>query len=132
MAIQLTQELKDFIARTDIVRILATASPDGVPNIGPKGSISLCDDQSLVYIEGIGKHHYENVKQNPKVAIACVHWESKEGYRFVGEAEVHSSGPLYERLTARLPATSKAAAVVQVRIDEVHALAPQKAGTRIL
>ncbi len=134
-AVKLTQELKDFVSRPEVVKVLATVNEDGSPNIGPKGSIRICDDESLVYAEITGKRHYQNVRRNNHVAIACIDWQQYQGYRFVGEAEVHESGALFDQvaawLAARLPNITIRAAV-RVPIREVYGLGGAQAGERVL
>jgi len=128
----LTQELKDFVSRPGVTKMLATVGDGGFPNIGPKGSTFVLDDESLAYAEAIGKHHYENVKRNPAVAIACVDWETREGYRFLGEAELYSSGEIYDHIARQLPGGYKPVAGVRVRVQAVYSLSAQSAGERVL
>jgi predicted pyridoxine 5'-phosphate oxidase superfamily flavin-nucleotide-binding protein len=130
--IELTQEMKDLVARVEVAKFLATINPDGTPNIGPKRSTHLLDDGSLAYAEVTAKHHYENVKRDPRVAIAVVDWTGNVGFRFVGEADVHESGELYDEEARRLPPQWKPRAAVRVKVTEVHALSGPQAGERIL
>ena len=129
---KLTQEMKDLVARAEVAKLLATVNPDGTPNIGPKRSTHVLDDESLAYAEVVGKHHYENVKRDPRVAIAVVDWTGNAGFRFIGEAEVHESGELYDLEASRLPPEWKPKAAVRVKVTEVHALSGAQAGERIL
>jgi predicted pyridoxine 5'-phosphate oxidase superfamily flavin-nucleotide-binding protein len=130
--VQLTQEIKDFVSRGDVGKILATISPDSYPNIGPKGTIQVYDDGSLVYCEFVGKHHYENVKRDPHVAIACIDFAGRQGYRFVGDAEVYESGEVYDKIKAKMPSAANPRAVVLVKVGEVYALGGPQVGERIL
>jgi len=130
--LELTQEIKDFVSRGDVGKVLATISPDGFPNIGPKGTIQVYDDGSLAYCEFVGKHHYENVKRDPHVAIACIDFAGRQGYRFVGEAELHESGEVYDKVKAKMPPAANPRAVVLVKIKEVNGLGGAQVGERIL
>jgi len=130
--VQLTEELKAFIGRPEVGKVLATVSPDGYPNIGPKGTMRVYDYGSLAYIEFVGKQHYENVKSNPRVAVACIDFAGREGYRFVGDAEVHESGDLYDKLSAPFPPERKPKAAVIIQIERVYALGGTQVGERIL
>lgn len=129
---QLTQEIKDFVAQPGVGKVLATVSADGFPNIGPKGTIQVYDDGSLAYCEFVCKHHYANAKANPKVAIACIDFAGRQGYRFVGEAEVVEAAGELERLKDRIPLATRAKAVVLVRVNEVYGLGGQQVGEKIL
>jgi hypothetical protein len=130
--LELTQEIKDFVSRGDVGKVLATMSPDGFPNIGPKGTIQVFDDSSLVYCEFVGKHHYENVKRDPHVAIACIDFAGRQGYRFVGEAELHESGAVYDKVKAKMPPNASPRAIVLVKVKEVYGLGGAQVGERIL
>jgi len=119
----LTQKLKDFVSRPEVTKILATVGEGSLPNIGPKGSIRVFDDESLAYAEVTGKQHYRNVQRNPAVAIACVDWQTRDGYRFLGEAELHPSGEVYDRVAAQLLSMGyKPVAGVRVRVQAVYSL----------
>jgi predicted pyridoxine 5'-phosphate oxidase superfamily flavin-nucleotide-binding protein len=130
--VQLTQEMKDFIARPDVGKVLATISADGYPNIGPKGTIRVFDDGSLAYLEMIGKHHFQNLKSNPRAAIACIDFGGRQGYRFVGDAELHESGEVFDKLTEPFPADKKPKAVVVLKVEHVFGLGGAQVGEQIL
>lgn len=130
--LELTQEMKDFVARADVGKMLATVGPDGFPNIGPKGTIQVYDDASLAYCEMVGKHHYQNLKGNPRVAVACVDFAGRQGYRFVGEAELHESGEVYDKVKAKLPPAVQPKAVVRIKVSQVYALGGPQVGERVL
>lgn len=64
----LTAEQKQFFYET--MDFLSTSGVDGKPQIGPKGSLYVLDDENLVYFEYTYGQVFENVKANPKVAVA--------------------------------------------------------------
>jgi predicted pyridoxine 5'-phosphate oxidase superfamily flavin-nucleotide-binding protein len=130
--VQLTQEMKDFVGRSDVAKVLATVGPDGYPNIGPKGTIRVYDDGSLAYLEMIGKHHFENLKGNSRAAIACVDFAGRQGYRFVGDAELHESGEVFDKLTEPFPPDRRPKAVVVMKVERVYALGGAQVGDQIL
>ncbi len=94
--------------------ILATAAPDGEPDIGYKGSMMVFDDESL-----------KNVTANPKVVVLFRDAKTKVAWRFHGVATVHDNGSVRDQVMARtVPAElekdpeRKGSAVV-IRIDRV-------------
>ncbi|MBI2987231.1 MAG: pyridoxamine 5'-phosphate oxidase family protein [Deltaproteobacteria bacterium] len=123
---KIPQRLKDFVSRRDVAKVLATVNSDGSPNVGPKASTQVFDDESLVYGEFVGKRHFENVQREQRISIAVMDWEKREGYRFVGQAEVHKSGPTYENVVARLPGPPRA--VVRLLVERIDILSPKQAG----
>ena len=136
MPVKLTEELKQFVSRPEVVKVLATINEDGSPNIGPKGSIQVYDDESLAYAEMMGKHHYRNVQRDRRVAIACIDAQERKGYRFEGEAEAHESGEVFDRMAAwiaaRLSPQLKPKLGVRVPIKAVYGLGGAEAGEKLL
>lgn len=121
---KLTQEMKDMIATQQC--FISTVSKEGVPNVGPKRSTRVLNDEALIFNEGTGGITYKNILDGSKVACAVVNREILDGYRFIGTPEVQTSGELYEQ-AAELSLKNnmrKPAAVVIVHIDEIHSLKP--------
>jgi hypothetical protein len=111
--------------------ILATASPDGEPDIGFKGSMMVFDDESLAYWERTRRQHLKNVTANPKVIVLFRDTKTKVNWRFHGIATVHDSGAVRDQVMARtVPAElekdpeRKGSAVV-IRIEKVTNLGGQ-------
>jgi predicted pyridoxine 5'-phosphate oxidase superfamily flavin-nucleotide-binding protein len=120
----LTQEMKDMVATQQC--FVGTVSADGMPNVAPKRSTRVLNDNSLIFSEGTGGTTYANLKNGSKLSIAVVDREVLDGYRFVGDASVQESGDLYEQSAAMsvkmgLP---KPRAIVVVNIIEIHSLKP--------
>lgn len=126
---KIPKELVDFVSRPDVVKILATVNSDGSPNVGPKASTQICDDGSLAYAEFVGKRHFNNVNHDKHIAIAAVDWTKREGYRFVGQAEVHQSGPIYDKVRETVPGPPKA--VVRLIVERIDILSSRKAGEQL-
>ena len=113
--------------------MLATAGKDGRSNIGPKGSVVVLDDCTLAYGELTGKQSYQNVIENPRVAIAVVDFEKFTGYRFSGMAELETSGELFDKFARRFAEMKlpKPVAAVKVKITEIHDLSAGNPGAKI-
>jgi len=121
---QLTNEMKEMI--TDQQCFHATVSKDGIPNIAPKRSTRVFDDETLIFTEGTGGKTYQNLLDGSKVAVGVVNREILDGYRFIGSPEVLTDGEIYDKsaemsLKAGMP---KPIAVVLIHIDEIHSLKP--------
>ena len=93
---KLTEEMKDMMGKQ--LAYIATVSKEGMPNVGPKRSMRILDDNTLVYNENTGKQTLKNILENGKVAIAYADWPKLDGYRFVGTAEVHKEGKYYDEV----------------------------------
>ncbi|MDP2604361.1 MAG: pyridoxamine 5'-phosphate oxidase family protein [Deltaproteobacteria bacterium] len=132
--IKLIDEMRDLInpaLANGCPCILATASPDGEPDIGFKGSMMVFDDESLAYWERTRRQHLKNITANPKVIVLFRDTKTKVNWRFHGVATVHDSGAVRDQVMARtVPAElekdpeRKGSAVV-IRIEKVTNLGGQ-------
>ncbi|MDP2726301.1 MAG: pyridoxamine 5'-phosphate oxidase family protein [Dehalococcoidia bacterium] len=128
---KLTDEMKELISKHQA--FVATTAADGAPNIGPKQSVRVLDDEHLFFAEITAKKTYENLKRDPRIAIAVADREHIKGYRFVGTAELQEAGPLYDKVKERIQKMGfpDLKAAVKVHVDEVYDLGIPGAGTRI-
>lgn len=113
--------------------IVATASKDGTPNVGPKGSMHVVDDETLAYSEGTSEKTLRNLKENTKVAVMLVDRPKAEGYQIKGTAELLTSGNLFERVARRQEERKRPRSkyVVQIRVEEIYSVKTGKTATRI-
>ena len=88
--------------------LLATAGPNG-PNISPKGSMIVFDDQHLAYWERSKKQALENLGHDKRVAVIYSNFKAQRdgvlesGFlRFYGTAALHESGPIREAIFQKL------------------------------
>jgi hypothetical protein len=88
--------------------MLATAGQEG-PNISPKGSMLVFDDQHLAYWERSKRKALENLGQDRRVAVMYSNFKAQRdgvlesGFlRFWGTAELHESGPVHDAIFKKL------------------------------
>jgi hypothetical protein len=88
--------------------LLATAGPDG-PNISPKGSMLVYDDDHLAYWERSKRQALDNLGVDLRVCVIYPNFPAQRdgvlasGFlRFYGVAELHETGPLREAIFQRL------------------------------
>lgn len=120
---KLTDEMKALVASQQ--PFIATASPDGMPNIGPKRSTHVVDDEHIAFFELTGGRTWENLQRNPRVAIAVVDASKMQGYRFVGKAELVTEGELFEgakKLAEMMKMPRPPKAAVKVKVEEIYNL----------
>lgn len=100
MTVHITEHMTQVL--DEQLAFIATSGPEGVPNLGPKGSIGVFDDATLIYDETTGGQTLTNIRNGSTVVVAVVDPEWKNGYRFTGTAQVLESGDLVaERAEAR-------------------------------
>jgi predicted pyridoxine 5'-phosphate oxidase superfamily flavin-nucleotide-binding protein len=95
----LTDDMKRVV-REQRLGFVATVCPDGTPNLSPKGTTTVWDDDHLVFAHLYSPNTVKNLRHNPAIEINVVDVFSRKGYRFKGTAEVLTEGPLYERIMA--------------------------------
>ncbi len=119
---KLTGEMKNVLEKQ--LAVVATASNDGTPNVGPKGSVYAVDDETLAYSEGTAGKTLKNLQENPKVAVMVVDREKADGYQFKGTAELLTSGELFEQVSRRQQARQKPIPkyVVKIYIEEIYSV----------
>ncbi|NEG69042.1 pyridoxamine 5'-phosphate oxidase family protein [Bifidobacterium choloepi] len=128
----LTDDMKTFIK--DNLGWIATVSPDGQLDLGPKMSLFVLDDDHLAYHERTGGQHYRNLEAGSPLVIAFANPAEKKGYRFRGNVSLHSDDAIYDQqvLLAEQNGTKIPAVVPVLEITEVDDLsAGAKAGTKI-
>jgi len=78
----------------------ATVCPDGTPNLSPKGTTTVWDDDHLVFADIRSPRTVANLRHNPAIEINVVDPIARKGYRFKGTAAVLTGGPLFEEILA--------------------------------
>lgn len=76
---------------------VATVCPDGTPNLSPKGTIAVWDDDHLVFADLRSPGTVANLAANPAIEVNVVDQLTRKGYRFKGTAAVHTEGDVFER-----------------------------------
>src|SRR5512136_772284 len=128
---KLTREMKTMFEQQ--LSVIATAGKDGTPNIGPKGSMYVFDDETLTYSEGTGQKTLKNLQQNPKVAVMVVDREKTDGYQVKGTAELLSSGDFFEQVAKKQKERKmpRPKSDVKIRIEEIYSVKPGMTGKKI-
>ena len=129
---KLTQQMKDLIAAQQCY--VATVNADGTPNIGPKRSTRVFDNDHLVFSEITGKQTWANVSRGSKVAIAVADRDKRIGFRFVGTPEVITAGPAFDQAAEMMKKVGMNAplkGLVKVAIENIFNLGPPRAGEEI-
>jgi len=92
----LTADMKRVVGEQRL-GFVATVCPDGSPNLSPKGTTAVWDDDHLVFANIRSPGTLANLRQNANVEINVVDPFVRKGYRFKGIASVLESGPVYNR-----------------------------------
>jgi predicted pyridoxine 5'-phosphate oxidase superfamily flavin-nucleotide-binding protein len=84
-------DIRDIVDSAQL-GFVATVNPDGSPNLSPKGSIRVYDDDHVAFMDIASPATVANLSVNPRVEIAVVDFLRRRGYRFSGTAELHRPG----------------------------------------
>lgn len=95
------QKVREFMEQ-DRLAYVSTVSPDGIPNVAPKGSLTMLDDEHLVFADLYAGKTRSNLEKNPEIAVAIVNPAAYQGYQFKGKAELVDRGPSYDWIVKRV------------------------------
>ncbi|MCI4317501.1 MAG: pyridoxamine 5'-phosphate oxidase family protein [Thermoplasmata archaeon] len=90
----LTDDMKRLV-REQRLGYVATVSPDGSPNVSPKGSLTVLDDENLVFADIESPHTVRNLSNDPRTEVNVVDPLTRKGFRFRGKATVLHAGVTY-------------------------------------
>ncbi|MDP9238913.1 MAG: pyridoxamine 5'-phosphate oxidase family protein [Chloroflexota bacterium] len=86
------------VVREQRLGFVATVCPDGTPNLSPKGSTAVWDDNHLMFVDMRSPGTIANLRENPAIEVNVVDQLSRKGYRFKGTAEVRVSGGEFDQV----------------------------------
>jgi RNA polymerase sigma factor (sigma-70 family) len=95
----LTEDMKRVVKEQRLA-FIATVCPDGTPNLSPKGTTAVWDDDHLIFVDIRSPGTVANLRQNPAIEINVVDQVSRKGYRFKGTAAVLTAGPVFDQVLA--------------------------------
>ena len=92
----LTDDMKRLIDEQKLA-FHATVCPDGSPNLSPKGSTRVWDDDHLFFADICSPQTTANIRAGSLVEVNVVDPFVRKGYRFKGTGAVHTDGEHFER-----------------------------------
>jgi predicted pyridoxine 5'-phosphate oxidase superfamily flavin-nucleotide-binding protein len=93
----LTEDMKRVVNEQRL-GFVATVCPDGTPNLSPKGTTAVWDDDHIVFADIRSPATVSNLRRNPSTEINVVDPIIRKGYRFKGVATVLTERTLFERI----------------------------------
>ena len=120
--IQLTDEMKELLYSAlgdGMVPLVGTASKDGWPQISPKGSVMVYDQETLAYWERSKRSAMDNLAENPKVVIYYNNSATRPRWRFYGTATIHETGTIRDDVMSK---------TIQAELDRD----PERTGVAVL
>ena len=115
----LTDDMKRVV-REQRLGYIATVCSDGTPNLSPKGTTTVWDDDHLAFADIRSPQSVQNIQNNPSVEVNVVDPLVRKGYRFKGHGVVHRSDELFERgceMYRETGLTLEIQAIVLIRVE---------------
>ena len=106
----------------------ATVCTDGTPNLSPKGTTSVYDDEHLFFAAIRSPQTLANLRANPAIEVNVVDVLARRGYRFKGTASIHEGDDVFRRGLELLRERDYGAyedrvgAIVLIRVERVEAV----------
>ena len=121
----LTDDMKRLVNEQQL-GFHATVCPDGSPNLSPKGSTRVWDDDHLFFADICSPQTIANLRAGSLIEVNVVDQFVRKGYRFKGRAMIYEPGSIefaegIERMRAsgsKLTGRVKAVVVIEVRHAE--------------
>ena len=115
---KLSEEAKKIISEFGPA-LIATASKEGKPNVSPKGSFRVLDDEHVIFANIASPRTMANLKENPQLTAIIFDRSTRKGCRIWGKAEVLDSGDLLDSIAAEYaPRGMKVKHLVKVAVEE--------------
>lgn len=121
----LTEEMKRLLSEQKLGYV-ATVSKEGVPNVSPKGTVQVVNDDTLAFACIMSEKTIKNLEANPNIAVAVANPAARKGFQFKGKATLENSGTLYEKVAAQVVAMKlpRPKCVARITITEVYTTPP--------
>lgn len=118
----LTDDMKRVV-REQRLGFIATVCADGTPNLSPKGTTAVWDDEHLMFADIRSPQSVENIERNPAVEVNVVDPLVRKGYRFQGRGFVHRADDVFRRgcqMYRDMGLTMDIHTVVLIRVDRAR------------
>jgi hypothetical protein len=119
----LTEDMKRVVSEQRL-GFYATVCPDGTPNLSPKGTTIVVDEDHIAFCDLRSPQTLRNLTENPSIEINIVDPIVRKGYRFKGTATIHRDGEAFDTVVAtfREEVAQRTRAVVIVEVLKAEQL----------
>jgi predicted pyridoxine 5'-phosphate oxidase superfamily flavin-nucleotide-binding protein len=83
----ITQDMRALVDRQRL-GFVATVNADGTPNLSPKGTVVVWDDNHLLWVDIRSPRTMRNLRERPATEINVVDPLIRKGYRFRGTCRI--------------------------------------------
>jgi predicted pyridoxine 5'-phosphate oxidase superfamily flavin-nucleotide-binding protein len=122
---KLDQDMRAVI-QTAHLCFAATVTAEHRPNLSPKGTIRVWDEDHLFFLDIASPKTRAKLERNPWIELNVVEQFSRRGYRFLGLASLHRGDEVYGEATRRVfaeeGATYPVETVVLIAVERAQPL----------
>jgi predicted pyridoxine 5'-phosphate oxidase superfamily flavin-nucleotide-binding protein len=122
----LTHDMKRVIDEQRLA-FVATVDADGTPNLSPKGTIAVLDDDHLMFADLASPRTVQNLRANASIEINVVDPVIRKGFRFKGRGIVVDAGERFDELIERFSSGSRAVSDAKARIRHIVVIEVKRA-----
>ena len=119
----ITKEIKEFVQKQRL-GFVATVCADGTPNLSPKGTTTVWDDDHLVFADIYSPQTVKNLLINPAVEVNIVDVFIRKGYRLKGVGKVFSEGSLFEQVVSFYRSRGAEYAIKNIVLIKIERILP--------
>jgi predicted pyridoxine 5'-phosphate oxidase superfamily flavin-nucleotide-binding protein len=105
----------------------ATICEDGTANLSPKGTVTVLDDDHLMFADLASPQTVKNLRTNPSIEINVVDPAIRKGFRFKGRGIVVDPGGRVDELLERFTAGPRAVRDAKARIRHIVVIEVERA-----
>ncbi len=119
--VEFTDDIKNLLAKQKL-GFVATVSPDNTPNLSPKGTIIVWNND-LIFADIKSPNTIANLQKNTSIEINVVDPLSRKGYRFKGVAKIISEGEEFNKIILHYKTQgikSEINSIVSVKVESMH------------
>ena len=87
----ITDDMRRVIESTRLA-FVATVNADGTPNLSPKSSLGVIDDDRIAFADIASPNTVRNLRANPAIEVNAIDIFMRRGYRFRGTATLELPG----------------------------------------
>jgi len=116
---KLSEDTKRIISEVHLAQV-ATASKDGRPNVSPRGSFRVLDDEHVIFTDGGRLYTLANLRENPQVSAVVYDVATRQGCRIWGTTEILESGDLFDIISTEAASRGRTVQhLVKVTVEEI-------------
>jgi predicted pyridoxine 5'-phosphate oxidase superfamily flavin-nucleotide-binding protein len=105
----------------------ATICEDGTANLSPKGTVTVLDDDHLMFADIASPQTVKNLRTNSSIEINVVDPVIRKGFRFKGRGIVVDPGERFDQLLERFTSGSRAVRDAKARIRHIVVIEVERA-----